>query len=95
MPIPLKTVDFPTKCLQPFPESSRNRMEQAFPGIVHPFSRKEAQFSENCSWSVKCHNTSKRTIVHVGILGIPEKSELLRIVTAKLLQKHGPSGQVS
>jgi hypothetical protein len=66
-------------------------MEQAFPEIVHLFSRKEAQFSENCSWSVKCHNTSKRTIVYIGILGIPEKSGLLLIVTAKLLQKHGLS----
>jgi hypothetical protein len=66
-------------------------MEQVFPEIVHPFSRKEAQFFENCSWSVKCHNTSKRTIVHIGILGIPEKSELLLIVTAKLLQRHGLS----
>jgi len=43
----------------------------------------------------KCHNTSKRTIVHIGILGIPEKSELLLIATAKLLQKHGLLGQVS
>jgi len=66
-------------------------MEQAFPETVHPFSRKETQFFENCSWSVKCHNTSKRTIVYIGILGIPEKSELLLIVTAKLLQKHGLS----
>jgi len=70
-------------------------MEQVFPEIVHPFSRKEPQFFENYSKSAKCHNTSKRTIVHIGILGIPEKSELLLIVTAKLLQKHGLLGQVS
>jgi hypothetical protein len=30
-----------------------------------------------------------KSIVLIGILGIPEKSGLLRIVTAKLLQKHG------
>jgi hypothetical protein len=34
----------------------------------------------------------KKTIVYVGILGIPEKGELLLIVTAKLLQKHGLLG---
>jgi hypothetical protein len=66
-------------------------MEQAFPEIVHPFSRKEAQFFENCSRSVKCHNTSKRTFVYIGIVGIPEKSGLLLIVTAELLQRHGLS----
>jgi hypothetical protein len=66
-------------------------MEQAFPEIVHPFSRKEAQFSENCSRSAKCHNTSKRTFVYIGIVGIPEKSGLLLIVTAELLQRHGLS----
>ena len=66
-------------------------MEQAFPEIVHPFSRKEAQFFENCSRSVKCNNTSKRTIVYIGIVGIPEKSGLLLIVTAELLQRHGLS----
>jgi len=70
-------------------------MEQAFPEIVHPFSKKEAQFFENCSYSVKFHNTSKSTIVYVGILGIQEKSELLLIVTAKLLQRHGLSDQIS
>jgi hypothetical protein len=32
--------------------------------------------------------TLQKTIVCVGILGIPEKSELLLIVAAKLLQKH-------
>jgi hypothetical protein len=85
---------FRQKCLQPFPESSRNRIEQAFPETDHPFSRKEAQFFENYSWSVKCHNTSKNHCV-VGILGIPEKSEFLLIVTAKLLQKHGHSDLVS
>ena len=83
------------RACESFPEPSRNRMEQAFPEIVHPFSRKEAQFFENCSRSVKCHNNSKSTIVHIGILGIPEKSELLLIVTAKMLQKHGLSNQVS
>jgi hypothetical protein len=66
-------------------------MEQAVPEIVHPFSRKEAQFFENCSYSVKFHNTSKKTIGYIGILGIKEKNELLLIVTAKLLQKHGLS----
>jgi len=66
-------------------------MEQAFPEIVHPFSRKEARFFENCSRSVKSHNASKRTIVRIGILGIPEESELLPIVKAKLLQRHGLS----
>jgi hypothetical protein len=51
-------------------------MKQAFPEIVNPFSRKEAQFFENCSRSVKCHSNSKRTIVYIGILRIPEKSGL-------------------
>jgi hypothetical protein len=30
-------------------------------------------------------------MVLIGVLGIPEKSELLLIVAAKLLQKHGLS----
>jgi hypothetical protein len=66
-------------------------MEQAFPETVHPFSRKEAQFLENCSRSGKWHNTSKKPCVYWNS-GIPEKSELLLNVTAKLLQKHGLSG---
>jgi hypothetical protein len=70
-------------------------MEQAFPEIVYPFTRKETQFLENCFLPVKCHNTSKRTVAYIGILGIPEKSGLLLIVTAKLLQKHGLSDLVS
>jgi hypothetical protein len=70
-------------------------MEQAFPETVHPFSRKEAQFFENCSWSVKCHNTSKRTIAYIGILGIPEESELLLIAKQNCYIRHGLSDSVS
>jgi hypothetical protein len=55
--------------------------------IVQGVFKKEAQFFENWSLSEKCYSTSKKTIVCIGILEIPEKSELLLIVTAKLLQK--------
>jgi hypothetical protein len=39
-------------------------------------TQKAAQFFENCSLSENCHNTSKKTIVLIGILRIPEKLEL-------------------
>ena len=37
----------------------------------------------------KCHKFLKKPIVSIGILELPEKSELLLIVTAKLLQNNG------
>ena len=91
MLIPLKTVDFPIRMSKAVSLTFWNKSEQAFPKIAHPFSRKEAQFFWNCFWSMERHNNSKKAIVYVEILGIPEKSELLLIVTAKLLQKHGLS----
>jgi hypothetical protein len=53
--------------------TSWNKSEQAFLGIIHPFSRKEAQFFENCFYSVKFHNTSKKDRCVYGILKFPEK----------------------
>jgi zinc transporter ZupT len=46
-----------------------------------------ARFFENWSLSERCHNTSKKSSVYIGILRFPEKLGLLLIVTAKLLQK--------
>ena len=62
MLIPLKTIDFPIWMSKAVSLTFWNKSEQAFPGIVHPFSRKEAQFFENCSWWVECDNTSKKPL---------------------------------
>jgi len=69
-------------------------MEQAFPEIAHPFSRKEAQFFENCSRSAKCYNTSKEPLLVLEFWEFQKKSELLLIVTVKLLQNLGLFRQV-
>jgi hypothetical protein len=64
----------------------KTRARAAFLRIFLAVPQKETQFFENRSLSAKCHNTSKINIVFIVILRIPEKLDLLLIVTAKLLQ---------
>jgi hypothetical protein len=66
-------------------------MEQAFPEIVHPFSRKGAYFFEKRFQLEQRNKTSRMMLCLPLFLETEEKSGLLLAVTAKMLQKYGVS----
>lgn len=57
--------------------------------MIRTLYLKRSSFLRERPHKIKCHKISKKHVAFIVFSGIPEKSELLQIVTAKMLQKHG------